>query len=92
MHQACGQSFDARADSQDHIDQEPHMARKPFIVTDAMRERVRSLAGLGVRRSTAAAGKLSLHAEARDDLTPIWRIVFAYAQSSRSQVDLAKNF
>ena len=24
------------------------MARKPFIVTDAMRERVRSLAGLGV--------------------------------------------
>ena len=48
MHQASGRFFDARADSQDHVNQEPHMARKPFIVTDAMRERVRSLAGLGV--------------------------------------------
>jgi hypothetical protein len=30
------------------ISQEWHMARKPFVVTDAVRERVRTLAGLGV--------------------------------------------
>src|SRR6266436_8899798 len=34
--------------------QEPHMARKPFAVNDAVRERVRYLAGVGVRQDDIA--------------------------------------
>src|SRR5882672_1720677 len=36
------------------INREPHMARKAFVVTDAMRERVRHLAGVGVRQDDIA--------------------------------------
>jgi hypothetical protein len=39
----------------------------------------------------ARAGKLPQEAEAREDLTPIERILLAYAQSSRGQLDFAKN-
>src|SRR6266404_1087150 len=36
------------------INREPHMARKAFVVTDAMREKVRYLAGVGVRQDDIA--------------------------------------
>jgi hypothetical protein len=36
------------------IDQEPHMSRKPFAVNDAMREKVRHLAGLGLPQDDIA--------------------------------------
>src|SRR6266481_5963129 len=36
------------------INQEPHMARTAFVVTDAMREKVRYLAGVGVRQDDIA--------------------------------------
>src|SRR6266478_1620655 len=36
------------------INREPHMARKAFVVTDAMREKVRYLDGVGVRKGDIA--------------------------------------
>src|ERR1700682_6115623 len=36
------------------INQEPHMARTAFVVNEAMREKVRYLAGLGVRQDDIA--------------------------------------
>src|ERR1700719_3505602 len=36
------------------INQEPHMARKAFAVNDAVRERVRHLAGIGLRQDDIA--------------------------------------
>src|SRR3981189_1503274 len=36
------------------INREPHMARTAFVVTDAMREKVRYLAGVGVRQDDIA--------------------------------------
>src|SRR3984893_2522137 len=36
------------------INQEPHMARKAFVVNDVMREKVRYLAGVGVRQDDIA--------------------------------------
>src|SRR6202158_2756075 len=36
------------------INQEPHMARTAFVVNEAMREKVRHLAGVGVRQDDIA--------------------------------------
>jgi hypothetical protein len=47
--QASGQSFDERAGSQEPIAEDPTMARTAFVVDEAMRERVRYLAGVGLR-------------------------------------------
>jgi hypothetical protein len=54
------------------INQEPHMARKAFVVNDAMREKVRYLAGLGVRQDDIAkiiaCAPKTLRKRFRDDL------------------------
>ena len=50
-HQPFGHSFDERAS---RSELEVHMARKAFLATDAMREKVRSLAGRGARQEDIA--------------------------------------
>ena len=44
----------ARRPARTEIDQEPPMARKAFVVNEAMREKVRHLAGVGVRQDDIA--------------------------------------
>jgi hypothetical protein len=51
---AVGQSLDEPADRQDHNKSGAHMTRKAFLVTDEMREQVRSLAARGVRQEDIA--------------------------------------
>jgi len=55
MHQASGQSFDERAQRQDY-DQSgaAHGEKKHLAVNDAVRERVRHLAGIGLRQDDIA--------------------------------------
>ena len=52
--------------------QAPPMARKPFVVNDAIREKVRHLAGLGVRQDDIArivkCSPKTLRRRCRDDL------------------------
>jgi hypothetical protein len=54
------------------INQEPHMARKAFAVNDAVRERVRHLAGIGLRQDDIAkiiaCSPKTLRKRLRDDL------------------------
>src|ERR1700757_888750 len=54
------------------INQEPQMARKAFIVTDAMREKVRYLAGVGVPQDDIArivgCAPKTLRKRCRDEL------------------------
>src|SRR3984893_430857 len=54
------------------INQEPHMARKAFAVNDAVRERVRHLAGIGLRQDDIAkiiaCSSKTLRKRCRDDL------------------------
>src|SRR5207248_4687356 len=54
------------------IEQDPHMARRAFVVNDAARERVRYLAGVGVRQDDIAkivgCAPKTLRKRFRDDL------------------------
>src|SRR5207237_3685684 len=54
IHQASGQSFDERADSQDRDQSGCAHGRRAFVVNDALRERVRYLAGVGVPQDDIA--------------------------------------
>src|SRR5262244_1882021 len=55
-----------------HMYQAPPMARKPFVVNDAIREKVRHLAGLGVPQDDIArivkCSPKTLRKRCRDDL------------------------
>jgi hypothetical protein len=53
-HQPSGKSFDERPEKPDHDRSGAHMARRAFVANDAMRERVRYLAGVGVPQDDIA--------------------------------------
>src|ERR1700722_9248471 len=67
-----GNRLTSAAKGRTTINQEPHMARKAFAVNDAVRERVRHLAGIGLRQDDIAkiiaCSSKTLRKRCRDDL------------------------